>query len=57
MFDKIMVKNFLNLKVKVAQLCLTLYNPMDYIVYGILQARILELVAVPFSRGSSQPRD
>ena len=57
MFDKIMVKNFLNLKVKVAQLCLTLYNPMDYIVYGILQARILELVAVPFSRGSFQLRD
>ena len=47
MFDKIMVKNFLNLKVKVAQLCLTLYNPMDYIVHGILQARILEWVAFP----------
>ena len=30
---------------------------MDYTVHGILQARILELVAVPFSRGSSQPRD
>ena len=43
--------------VKVAQLCLTLYNPMDYTVRGILQARILEWVAVPFSRGSSQPRD
>ena len=28
-----------------------------YIVHGILQARILEWVAVPFSRGSSQPRD
>ena len=26
-------------------------------VYGILQARILEWVAIPFSRGSSQPRD
>ena len=44
-------------KVKVAQLCLTLCDPMDCIVYGILQARILEWVAVPFSRGSSQPRD
>ena len=44
-------------KVKVTQLCLTLCNPMDYIVHGILQARILEWVAVPFSRGSSQPRD
>ena len=33
------------------------FNPMDYKVYGILQARILEWVAFPFSRGSSQPRD
>ena len=32
-------------------------DPMDYTVHGILQARILEWVAVPFSRGSSQPRD
>ena len=30
---------------------------MDYTVHGILQARILEWVAIPFSRGSSQPRD
>ena len=30
---------------------------MDYIVRGILQAKILEWVAFPFSRGSSQPRD
>ena len=44
-------------KVKVAQSCLTLCNPMDYTVHGILQARILEWVAFPFSRGSSQPRD
>ena len=43
--------------VKVAQLCPTLCDPMDYIVYGIFQARILEWVAFPFSRGSSQPRD
>ena len=42
---------------KVAQLCPTLCNPIDYTVHGILQARILELVASPFSRGSSQPRD
>ena len=34
----------------------TLCNPMDYTVHGILQARILEWVAVPFSRGPSQPR-
>ena len=46
-----------NLKVKVAQSCLTLCNPVDYTVHGILQARILEWVAVPFSRGSSQLRD
>ena len=31
--------------------------PMDYTVPGILQARILKCVAIPFSRGSSQPRD
>ena len=43
--------------VKVAQSCLTFCNPMDYTVHGILQARILEWVAFPFSRGSSQPRD
>ena len=42
---------------KVAQLCLTLCDPMDYTVHGILQARILECVAFPFSRGSSQTRD
>ena len=36
---------------------LTLCDPMDYTVNGILQDRILEWVAVPFSRGSYQPRD
>ena len=30
---------------------------MDYTVYGILQARILEWVTIPFSRGFFQPRD
>ena len=44
-------------KMKVAQSCQNLCNPMDYAVYGILQARILEWVAIPFCRGSSQPRD
>ena len=44
-------------KVKVAQSCVTLCDPMDYTVHGILQARILGWVAFPFSRGSSQPRD
>ena len=44
-------------RVEVVQSCLTLCDPMDYTVHGILQARILEWVAIPFSRGSSQPRD
>ena len=44
-------------EVKVTQSCPTLCNPMDYIVCGILQARIPEWVAFFFSRGSSQPRD
>ena len=44
-------------KVKVAQSCPTLCDPMDYTVHGILQARILEWVAFPFSRGSSQSKD
>ena len=48
---------FLSFLRKITQLCLTLCNPMDCTVHGILQARILEWVAVPFSRGSSQPRD
>ena len=50
-------ENTESVKVKVTQLCLTLCDPMDYTVHGILQARILEWVAIPFSRGSSQPRD
>ena len=45
-----------------AQSCLTLCDPMnhnspDSSVHGIFPARILEWVAIPFSRGSSQPRD
>ena len=51
-----------NVQVLAAQLCQTPCNPMDYnppgfSVHGILQARILEWEAIPFSRGSSQPRD
>ena len=42
---------------KIAQLCLILCDPMAYTVRGILQARILEWIAFPFSRGSFQPRD
>ena len=45
------------LEVKVAQLCPTLCNPMVYTIHGILQARIVEWVAFPFYRGSSQPKD
>ena len=46
----------------VTQSCLTVYDPMDCSlpgssVHGILQARILEWVVIPFSRRSSQPRD
>ena len=39
--------------VEVSQSCLTLCDPMDYTVHGILQARILEWVALPIPRGSS----
>ena len=44
-------------EVKVTQSCQTLCDLTDYRVHGILQTRILEWVAFPFSRGSSQPRD
>ena len=44
-------------KVKVTQLCLTLCYSVVYTVHGILQVRILEWVAFPISRGSSQPKD
>ena len=49
-------------KVNVAQSCPTVCNPTDCSppgssVHGILQARILEWVAIPFSSGSSQPRN
>ena len=44
------------MKMKATQSCPTLCDPIDYTVHGILQARILEWVAFPFSRGSSQPR-
>ena len=44
-------------EVKDAQSCPILCDPMDYTVHGILQARILEWVAICFSRRSSQPWD
>ena len=50
------------MKVLVTQSCQTLYNPMNCdppgsSVHEILQARILEWVAIPFPRVPSQPRD
>ena len=45
----------MDVKVKVAHSCSALCDPMDYTVHGILQARILEWVAFPFSRGSPNP--
>ena len=57
-------KRLYSMKVKMltVQLCLTLCNSMDFSppgssVRGILQARILEWVDIPFSRGSSQLKD
>ena len=47
----------MKVKVKATLTCLTLCDPVDYKVHGIPQARLLEWVAFPFSRGSSQPRD
>ena len=56
------IKQHMCVHVKTLQLCPTLCNPMDCSlsgssVHGILQARTLEWVAIPSSRGSSQPRD
>ena len=50
------------MRAKLLQVCPTFCDPMDCSppvssVHGILQARILEWVVMPFSRGSSQPRD
>ena len=52
----------MKVKVLVAQLCPALYDPMDCSplsssFHGILQARILEWIAISFSRRSSQLRD
>ena len=44
-------------EVKVDQSCPTLCDSMDYTIHGILQARILEWVAYPFSSRSSWPRN
>ena len=45
------------MKMKVAQSCPTLCDAMYYTVHRILQARVLEWVAFPFSRRFSQLRD
>ena len=64
-YSKILISLFSNCmcsSAKSHQSCLTLCGPVDWSlpgssVHGILQSRILEWVAVPFSRGSSRPRD
>ena len=55
-------KNMIEGESEVAQSCPTLCDPMECSlpgssVHGILQARVLEWVAISFSRGSSRPRD
>ena len=60
--DKYCIISLCNMRAKLLQLCPTFYYPMDYSppgssVYGILQARILEYIAISFSKGYSQPRD
>ena len=60
--ERLKLMPFAVLSHSVAQSCLTLCDPMDCSspgpsVRGILQAGILEWVVLPFSRGSSQPRD
>ena len=51
------IDDFIYKAVKITQTHTTLCDPKDYIIHGILQARILEWVTFPFSRGSSQLRD
>ena len=57
-----LIQQSTKMKVLVTQSCLTLFEATDYgppgsFVCGILQARILQWVAIPFSKGSSRPRD
>ena len=57
-----LIQGKVKVKVSVTQSCPTLCNPMDCSpsgssVHGILQARILEWLAIPFSRGSFWPKD
>ena len=62
LYSKSSVGKAMEVEVLVAQECPTLGDPMDcsppnFSVHGILQARILEWVAIPFCRRSSWPRD
>ena len=58
-YEFMLTLNFVqHVKMKKAQSCSTVYDPMDCgppgsSAHGILQARILEWVVIPFSRGSS----
>ena len=59
---KICLESSWERKLLIAELCPTLCDPIDCSlpgssIPGILQTRILEWIAIPFSRGSSQPRD
>ena len=60
---QVLLDSLSSLESEVAQSCLTLYDPMDCSlpgsssIHGIFQARILEWVAIFFSRGSAWPRD
>ena len=60
--SSIKTNNIVKVQLLIAQLCATFCATMDYSlpgssIYGILQPRILECIAIPFSRGSFQPRD
>ena len=57
LYFHLQIESSLKVKVKFTRLCLTLRDPMDYTVHGILQARILECIAYPFSSGYSWPRN
>ena len=51
------IHTHMKVKVKVTQSCPTVCDHMNYTVYGILQARILQWGAILFSTGTFQPRD
>ena len=62
LWDRVHTSLVLGLHAKSLQLCTSLCDPLDhnlpgFSVHGILQAKILAWVAMPSSKGSSQPRD